>query len=168
MEARYVALAEIARPHGVRGEVRLRVYNKDSDLLLECTDVRLTLADGTIKDVRVESARPANEAILMRIKGYADRDQVLLLQGAKVSIPRDMFPPLEDGEFYVCDVIGAKAWLAEEELGAVIDIRSYPTMDVVVIKTARGTYEVPLMDAYVGAISPERIEILSLEDLEPG
>ena len=35
----WVALAEVARPHGVRGEVRLRLYNRDSDLLLEQDDV---------------------------------------------------------------------------------------------------------------------------------
>jgi len=150
----------------------LRVFNTDSDLLLSCKEIRLTLADGTPLDVQVTSARQANEAILMRIKGYGDRDQVLLLQGAKVSIPRDLFPPLEDGEFYVCDVVGAMASLTTEtgveELGKVLDIRSYPTMDVVVIKTPRGTYEVPLMDAYIESVSPEAVRIRTLEDLEPG
>ena len=31
----WVPLAEVARPHGVRGELRLKLFNKDSDLLLK-------------------------------------------------------------------------------------------------------------------------------------
>ncbi len=39
----WVPLAEVARPHGVRGELRLRPYNGDSDLLLGLDEVLVRL-----------------------------------------------------------------------------------------------------------------------------
>ena len=37
----WVPLAEVARPHGVRGELRLRLFNKSSDTLLDQDEVPL-------------------------------------------------------------------------------------------------------------------------------
>ncbi len=39
----WVPLAEVARPHGVRGELRLKLFNEDSDILLEQDEVLLRL-----------------------------------------------------------------------------------------------------------------------------
>ncbi len=144
------------------------MYNQDSDLLLHCDEVRVTLPDGkTERDIAVEKARPADGAILAKLKGVNDRDQALLLQGSKVSIPRDKFPPLEDGEFYVCDIVGTSAQLDGEAFGTVADLRSYPTLDVLVVKTARGTYEVPLTEAFVERVSADGVALRSIEGLEP-
>jgi hypothetical protein len=53
----WVALAEVARPHGVRGEVRLKVYNTESDLLLAQEEVLVKLADGAEHEVSVDGSR---------------------------------------------------------------------------------------------------------------
>ncbi len=45
-ETRLVALAEVARPHGIAGELRLKVYNLDSDLLRRRPPITLRLPDG--------------------------------------------------------------------------------------------------------------------------
>src|SRR4051812_30796742 len=49
-ERRLVAVAEIARPHGIAGELRLKVYNPGSDLLRRRPPVLLRLPDGTERD----------------------------------------------------------------------------------------------------------------------
>src|SRR4029079_13073243 len=53
----WVALGEVARPHGVRGEVRVRLYNPDSDLLLEADEVLVRLKEGDEHEVSVDGAR---------------------------------------------------------------------------------------------------------------
>ncbi len=42
----WVPLAEVARPHGVRGELRLRPYNQDSDVLLDLDEVAVRIPAG--------------------------------------------------------------------------------------------------------------------------
>ena len=148
----WVPLAEIARPHGVRGEVRLRVFNSDSDLLLDLDEVLVRFPEGDEQEVSVDGARRANDAILMKLHSVDDRDRAEELRGAAVCARRRDFPPLEDGEFYACDVEGARVVVdGGDALGHVIELRTYPTVDVFVVAAADGgrPWEVPVVDGVV-------------------
>ena len=57
----WIPLAEIARPHGVRGEVRLKLFNKISDTLLAQDEVLVRLPNGYEHEVSVDAARRADE-----------------------------------------------------------------------------------------------------------
>jgi 16S rRNA processing protein RimM len=171
----WVPLAEVARPHGVRGELRLRPYNQDSDLLLELDEVMIRFAPGPgpARDVvlRVEAVRQANDAILMKLQSVGDRDRAIELRGAEVCARRSEFPPLEPGEFYACDVEGARvvvgAGAEVEELGRVLEMRSYPTVDVLVVAATDGgrPWEVPLVDAVVEQVDVQQgVVTLSTRD----
>ena len=147
----WVPLAEVARPHGVRGELRLKLFNQDSDILLEQDHVLLRLKDGKEREASVDGARRADDAILMRLHGVVDRDRADELRGALVCVQRESFPPLDEGEFYVCDVEGARVSMrrggALELLGTVRELRSYPSVDVLVVSARDGgkDWEVPLV-----------------------
>jgi 16S rRNA processing protein RimM len=154
----WVPLAEIARPHGVKGELRLRPYNRDSDLLLELDEVLVRLPDGEEHEVSVDGARRANDAILMKLFSVDDRDKAEDLRGALVCVRRRDFPPLEAGEFYACDLEGAQVVLegqeGETEVGRVRSLKSYPTADVLVVDPPQGgaAWEVPLVGDVVRAV----------------
>lgn len=166
----YVAIAEIARPHGIQGEIRLKIYNPDSDLLARRPRAKLRTPDGALREVAITQAREANKAMLVRLAGVDDRDAAEALRGAEILVPRDAFPPLEEGEFYACDLEGARAVMRSgEELGRVSGVASYPTCDVLVVdREGGGRVEVPLLDAYVGAVDAKAgvVEILTIEGLD--
>ena len=179
MARRYVPVAEVARPHGVRGELRLKIYNHDSDLLLRRPAVKLVFADGTEREVAIRTAREVNKALLVRLEGVDDRNAAEALRGARLLGPRDSFPPLEEGEFYTCDLEGARAMLSSgEEVGRIVGIESYPTCDVLLIERAAGEpgaegsrpperLEVPLVEAYVASVDVEHgvVQIVTLDGL---
>lgn len=164
----WVPLAEIARPHGVRGEVRLKLFNAASDVLLEQDEVLVRLKDGEEHEVSVERARRADDAILMKLFSVDDRDRAAELRGALLCVRRRDFPPLAEGEFYTVDVVGAEARLNGERIGEVIDVISYPTALALVVRAMDGTWEIPLAEPYVGTIDPASgiVDVLTLDDLE--
>ena len=166
---RWIPVAEIARPHGVRGELRLKVYNVESDLLAHRRDVLLRMPDGEERTAHIASARPVNKAMLMQLRGVDDRNAADGLRGAVLCIPRDEFPPLEEGEFYACDLEGARAVLASgEEVGRVRGLRSYPTCEALAIEGgARGAIEVPLVDAFVEEVDIENgvVRLVTIDGL---
>jgi 16S rRNA processing protein RimM len=153
----WVPLAEVARPHGVRGELRLRPFNRDSDLLLEIDEVLVRFPDGEEHEVTVEDARRANDAILMTLTSVDDRGRAGELRGAVLCVRRSDFPPIGPGEFYACDVEGARVVLDPgggqelSDVGKVKELRTYPTADVLVVAAADGgrDLELPLVDAIV-------------------
>ena len=58
--------------------------------------------------MQLESVRGAGTGhLLAKFRGVDGRDAADRLRGAAICIARDRFPALEDGEFYVCDIIGA-------------------------------------------------------------
>src|SRR5579859_1941206 len=167
----WVPLAEVMRPHGVRGELRLRPFNRDSDLLLGVDEVLVRFAEGDEQEVSVAAARRANDAILMKLHSVDDRDRAEELRGALLCVRREAFPPAGDGEFYACDLEGARVTVeGGEELGRVTELRTYPSVDVLVVAAADGgkPWEVPLVGAFVKSVDTAagQVTLATLEGLE--
>ncbi|MBK8256639.1 MAG: 16S rRNA processing protein RimM [Polyangiaceae bacterium] len=150
---RWIVVADIARPHGVRGELRLRVRSGDPTLILSRPQIRLRDATGRTRDAHIDAARPVDRALLVELEGVVDRDAAEALRGVEVLVQRDHFPPLEEGEFYACDVVGARAELTSGQLvGTVAGLGTYPTCDVFLIDHDGVRLEVPNLPQFVESI----------------
>ncbi len=147
------------------------LYNPDSTVLLETASVLLRPASGgEPRSANITCARPASAGIvLMYVEGVSDRGAAELLRNAIVCVPRATLPEPEDDEFYVHDVIGAAAVLVDgTPIGTVVEIRSYPSADVVVIEGSGKQYEVPLLDDFVESVDSrnKRVVLHTVEGLE--
>jgi 16S rRNA processing protein RimM len=176
-ETRYVPVAVVARPHGIQGEIRLKIYNEGSELLKSLVatprapagrfPLKLRLADKSERDFVLTAARDTDKALLVRFAGVADRDAVELLRGAEILVPREAFPEPEGDEFYACDLEGARVLLAGAEIGRVTGIQSYPTCDALLIDRPGGPLEVPLVEAYVASVNVDEavVELRTIDGL---
>jgi 16S rRNA processing protein RimM len=173
----WVPLGTIARPHGVRGELRVAPFNRDSALLLTLDEVLVRLPGGDEHEVSVDDARRANDAILMKLYSVDDRDRAEDLRGALVCARRGDFPPLERGEFYACDLEGARVVVEEEgggsrELGRVREVKTYPTVDTIVVDAKDGgsPWEAPLVDSVVRSIDVQAnlVVLATMQGVERG
>ncbi len=165
----WVPVAEIARPHGVKGELRLKLFNTQSDVLLGQDEVLVRLKDGEEHEVSVERARRADDAVLMKLFSVDDRDRADDLRGGLICVRRRDFPDLEDGEFYAVDAVGSEVRLAGERFGEVVEIISYPTTEAMLVRTPNGDWEIPLNETYVGKVDTEArlVELHTVDELEP-
>ena len=166
----WVPVASVARPHGVQGELRLKVFNTSSNILLGLEEVLVRLADGQEHEVSVERARRADDAVLMKLFSVDSRDRADELRGAQICVRRRDFPTADEGEFYAVDVVGSEARLGDSVLGTVGEIISYPTVEVMLVKAADGLgdWEIPLTEAYIGKIdlAAHLVEVLTIDELE--
>lgn len=167
----WVPLAVVGRPHGVRGEVRAHSFNKDSALLLQLDEVLVRFAEGERKgeehEVSIDSARQGNDAILLKLHAVDSRDAADGVRGAQLLAKRGEFPALEDGEFYACDVVGTDAIIDGKVVGRIAGFTSYPSVDILLVETPTGRYEVPLVDPYVEGVDANGAMVLkTLEGLD--
>lgn len=153
----------------MRGEVRLNLFNAESDLLLDRDEVVVRTRDGEEHEVSVDRARRADKTILLKLHSIDDRDRAEALRGAEICVPRSAFPPLAEGEFYACDVEGAEARVGEARVGVVERLAEYPTTFALVVKTDAGkTIEVPLTEMFVSRVDTEArvVTLATLEGLD--
>jgi 16S rRNA processing protein RimM len=169
-QPRWIPLAEIAKPHGIKGELKLRVFNLESDMLLELDEVLIRLEDGTEHEVTVDKARKMPDGVLVKLFSVDDRNRAEELRGAVVCAKREDFPPLDEGEFYACDIVGLPVFVAgsPNAIGTLTDYRSYPSVDIFVVHTPKGDYEVPNIAIYIEHVdvASGRIVLRTLEDLD--
>ncbi|MBF2734563.1 MAG: 16S rRNA processing protein RimM, partial [Betaproteobacteria bacterium AqS2] len=101
-----VAVARVAAPHGTKGWLRLMVYGIDPDFLAACPELHLQEPGGPWRRRDPLERKPAHRALLVRYEGCADPEQAGALRHSLVGLRRAALPPLEDGSYYWCDLIG--------------------------------------------------------------
>ena len=163
-----VELGKIARPHGLRGEARVRLHFARSETLLGASEVVLIHPELGETTRAVESARRANRAVLLKLRGVDDRNAAEALRDSVVAVPRDRLPALEDDEFYLCDLVGADVVTPDGPLGRVVEIRAHPSVDTLVIETSSGERrEQPLCEPWVVRVdaATPRVELSGTDGL---
>jgi 16S rRNA processing protein RimM len=134
----WLPIGQVGRPHGIRGEVHVRLYNPDSDALDVLERVRVVKGRETeVLTLEAASSRPKDYVV--RFSGITSREAVQVWTGAEVSAERDRLPPLEPGEFYLADLVGCDVFVEAQLLGRVTRVRSDPSCDTAVIRKADDT-----------------------------
>jgi 16S rRNA processing protein RimM len=112
----WIALGKIGRPHGVRGELRLQVYNTASQMWKPGLQLRLWKAGSPAQLSKIAAVRPAHDYWILRLPGVDDRDQAQALTGCEVEVDANALPPTPEDEFYLHELLGAA--VIEAETGA--------------------------------------------------
>ena len=151
----HLRIGRVARAHGLKGELEIRLDWPDSRSLLEATGVVLSLPDGSTASHAIAGTRQTPKGVLLRLEGIADRDAAEAVLGATLSVPRTDLPPLEDGEYYLCDLVGLEVKGPAGTLGRVLEVQMYPSVDSIVIEARDGErLELPLLAEWL-----ERVDV---------
>ena len=155
MPAPTVVLAAVAGAHGVRGEVRLKLFAESLESLSRHEAVLVGEQELTLKSVKASGG-----AAVARFAEIADRGSAEALRGRLVCVPRDALPPLAEGEYYHSDLIGLSCESpAGEPLGAVVAVENYGAGDILEVERPDGRRAmVPFRDG-VADLLDDRIVI---------
>jgi 16S rRNA processing protein RimM len=147
--------------------VRVHLHWAGSDVLSLVDSVTL-VQRGQSSIRRILAARRADKAVLLRFEGVSDRDAAEALRGSGVCVARDALPPPEEGEYYLCDLVGARVVGPEGPIGEVVEVRVHPSVDTLVVRTADGRLlEQAIAEPWIASVDPEGklVELSSTEGL---
>lgn len=131
---RRIALAAVAGAHGVKGELRLKLFTDSADSLSRLEQVYIAGVER-----RILSIRDAGKVAVAKIEGVSDRAAAEALRGSLVEVSRSALPPLEDGEYYHADLIGLPAVDKDGiQLGTVVAVENYGAGDLLEIENEAG------------------------------
>ena len=131
---RKIALAAVAGAHGVKGELRLKLFSDSADSLAAHEKLYVGGAER-----RLLSVRDGGKAAVARFEGITDRSAAEALRGSLVEIDRSALPALEEGEYYHADLIGLPAVDREGgAIGTVASVENYGAGDLLEIELDDG------------------------------
>lgn len=130
---RRIALAAVAGAHGVKGELRLKLFSDSAESLAAHEKLYV---GGTER--RLLAIRDGKMAVA-RFEGISDRSAAETLRGSLVEVERGALPALEDGEYYHADLIGLNVVdAAGISLGVVVAVENYGAGDLLEVERDGG------------------------------
>ena len=134
MAEKRVALAAVAGAHGVKGEVRLKLFSDSVASLAQHANVYV----GGVEH-RLLGVRDGGKTAVARFEGIADRSAVEALRGQLIEVDRGDLPPLDEGEYYHADLVGLPCVDCEgQSLGAVISVENFGAGDLLEVELPNG------------------------------
>ena len=161
----YIEIGKVVNTFGIKGELKIVSESDFVDYRYAVGKTIYLKLRNTIKEVRVSSYRVHKGNILITIDKIYDINEVEKYIGADVLADKLDVPPLEDGEFYIDDVVGLDAYdETGENIGKVVDVILIPANDLIEIELLNGKKElIPYVDEYILEITEDKIVVRLLE-----
>lgn len=128
----------ISNTHGIRGEVK--VY-PTTDNVRRFDDLKEVILD-TGKEqliLHVTSVKYFKNMVILKFKEFDNINDIIPYKGMDLLVTRENAIPLEEGKYYIADIIGSKVITDEDKiLGTLTDVLQTGANDVYVVKTKDG------------------------------
>lgn len=116
-----LVIGEVLKPQGIRGELKIKTF---TDFPEDVKEFKQVFIDGA--KYKILSFRVGDGVAYVGLRGVTDRNAAELLRGKLLEGDREDAPPLEEGKYYVVDILGLRAETEEGEyLGTVVDISNF-------------------------------------------
>ena len=138
-----VVLGRLAKPHGVKGDIRVDYYADSADLL----DKPLMLRAGRFapRPIRVRDWHLWKDQLILGIEGCNDRSAAEQLRGQELLIDASFLPEPEEDEPYLRDLIGLSVRLEDGTTVGELEDMDFPAgreMWVIRAPEESGGYEI--------------------------
>jgi 16S rRNA processing protein RimM len=149
-------LAAIAGAHGVRGEVRLKLFGEGAEALRA-----FSVFGAGGRTLTLKSVRPANQGAVATFAEITDRSGAEALRGTILTVPRSALPPLGEGEYYHHDLIGLACVSTDgAAIGQVVAVENFGAGDILEIEKPGGKrFMVPMHARAVPAWTDDGVTI---------
>ena len=152
MESKMFEIGTITKPQGVRGEMRVYPTTDDPSRFAQLVGEEIILRlNGTEKPYKLQQAREHKNIVLVKLEGVTDRNTAETLVRSVILIPDNMALPLDEGEYFVRDLIGLTVEdKAGNPIGTLQKVLHTNANDVYVIEPIEGdSFMIPAIKSVV-------------------
>ncbi len=131
-----IYLACITKPHGLKGEVKMKLFGCNLLLMEELEEFQVGNSGNVLK---LESIRGSEQNPIFKFQDVDSREASEALVGTELWIKPELLPDLEENAFYESDILHARVETVEGLLlGRVEQIIETGESDVLVIRDSSG------------------------------
>lgn len=143
-----VAIARVARPHGLRGDVVADLLTDFPERFEGLVDVVGVMPDGSHRGLKIESARQQKGRMLLRFEGVDSVELAEELRNSEICVAEAEAVDLEDDEFFDWELEGCRVVTADgEPLGEVTSVMRTGGTELLVVGGGERELLIPFAEA---------------------
>lgn len=123
-------IGEVLKPQGIRGELKVKAFTDSPEDIKAFGTVYIENLPYKILSFRVG----ADGAAYIGLRGIPDRNAAELFRGKKIEGNREDAPELNEGQYYIIDILGLRCETEEGELLGTVKSISNLATDVYTIE----------------------------------
>ena len=131
-------IGQIVNTHGIKGEVKIKPFTDDIKRFDNLEKVYVE-TNKIKKQYEIEEVKYHKDMVLIKFKGIDKIEDAELLRNSYLKVNRQDEPELEEGTYYIVDLIGLDVYSDEGKLlGKVDDIFNNGSCDIYAVKDELG------------------------------
>ena len=131
-------IGQIVNTFGIKGELKVVPFTNDITRFDDLKKVYVKIRKES-KLYKVENARYHKNRVLLKLENINNPEDAEMLRNAFLEIDREDAIPLEEGTYFIADLIGLEVYTDEGNLlGKVDDIYNAGANDIYVVKDELG------------------------------
>ena len=152
-------IGQIVNTQGLKGEVRVYPYTDDINRFDESEYFYI---DKNLNNkYEVERVRYKGNMVIMKIKDIDSIELAEKLKTKNMYIGREQGRELEEGEFFVSDLIGLDVFTVDgEKVGVLKDVLQHAINDVYVVSSGEKEYLIPSIEKFVPTIDLDQNKMI--------
>ena len=149
-------IGEVLKPQGIRGELKIKTF---TDFPEDVKAFKTVYIDDT--PYKILSFRVGNDgAAYIGLRGVPDRNAAELMRGKLLQGEREDAPPLNDGQYYIVDIIGLSCETEEGEILGVVKNVQNLSSDIYTIEKAGKSVLFPAVKGVVKKVDLENGKLI--------
>ncbi len=155
----FIVIGQITKPHGVRGEVRVKPHTDEPARFTWLEQVYVGAENP--QPMAVEKARVHQGMVLLKLTAVSNRTAAESLRGEWLLVPEAEALPLEEGEYFLFQLEGLTVVTTDDEtLGTLTSIIETGANNVFVVQGEQGELLLPDIDEVVQEIDFENGRVI--------
>ncbi|KTD49682.1 16S rRNA processing protein RimM [Legionella quinlivanii] len=133
----WIIVGRFGRVHGIKGLITVHSFTEPRNNILDYADWHISIAKQW-QPVELSQVELSDKHILVRVKGYNEREEAAKLTNVEIAISSKQLPVLEPDEFYWHQLVGLKVINQSNELlGTVSEVIATGSNDVLIVNGER-------------------------------
>ena len=131
-------IGQIVNTFGIKGMVKVKPFTDDIRRFDELKTVYVE-KNGNQTEYEIEEVKYHKDMVLIKFKGIDEVEQAEILRNSYLTVSRDSVEKLEEGRYYIVDLLGLEVYTDEQVLlGTLEDIFNTGSNDIYVVKDKQG------------------------------
>lgn len=134
----YFEIGQIVNTSGLKGILKIKPFTDDIKKFSNLKTIYIKTKNG-LTEFKIEQVRYVKNMVMIKLDGIDTVEEAEKYRNLYIKVLRDQEEKLEEGSYYVVDILGCKVNTdTNQELGKIVDVFQTGSNDVYVVKDEQG------------------------------